>query len=59
MAKYVTGIGMKYEPSNYDLIGVWEANNLEGDKGKEAYRMINLQGIREVIFDGIRFVVKE
>lgn len=57
--KYVKGIGMAYDPSSKGLIGVWEAGNSEGAKGSDAYRMISVEGIREIHAGGVKYKVKD
>ena len=56
--KYVTGAGMAYDPIEKGLIAVWESNNAEGNKGKNAYRMISAEGVKAVVAGGERYEVK-
>jgi hypothetical protein len=58
VGKYVTGQGLAFEPKKKGLIGVWEANNKEGDKEAQAYRFISVEGIQTVIGDGKAYRVK-
>ncbi len=55
VSKYVTGEGMKYDPKQHDLMTVFEFNNKEGMKEKEAYRCLNLRGIFHLKVDGIEY----
>ena len=57
--KYTTGEGLKFEPGQKQLIGVWEANNAEGDKGKDAYRFISIEGIQTLTCGGKSYSVKD
>lgn len=43
VAKHTKGVGLSYNPKDYGLRGVWEANNKEGCTEEQAYRMINLE----------------
>jgi len=56
--KYVKGVGMAYDPSKKGLVGVWEANNAEGAKEADAYRMISAEGIKAVVCGGVRYEVE-
>ena len=55
--KYTTGEGLKFVPGQKNLIGVWEANNAEGDKGKEAHRFISIEGIKTLKAQGEKYEV--
>lgn len=57
--KYTTGEGLKFVPGQKNLIGVWEANNAEGDKGKDAYRFISIEGIQNITAQGVTYAVKD
>lgn len=59
VAKYVKGVGMAYKPSEKGLVPVWEANNKEGAKEADAYRMISAEGIKAVTTGGIRYEVEQ
>lgn len=58
VSKYVKGVGMAYDPAAKKLVGVWEANNAEGDKKEDAYRMISTEGIKAVVAGGVRYEVE-
>src|SRR5689334_15231202 len=55
--KYTTGEGLKFVPGQKNLIGVWEANNAEGDKGADAYRFISIEGIQNITAKGVTYAV--
>ena len=48
--KYVTGEGLKFEPSNKNLIVVF-------DMQKNGYRMINIDGLEALKIDGEEFTI--
>ena len=48
--KYVTGEGLKFEPSNKNLIVVF-------DMQKNGYRMINIDGLEALKIDGEEFSI--
>ena len=48
--KYVTGEGLKFEPSNKNLIVVF-------DMQKNGYRMINIDGLEALKLDGEEFTI--
>ncbi|MAH43964.1 hypothetical protein CL614_09675 [archaeon] len=48
----VTGSGMSYEPSNYDLLTVFDVN-------KEDYRMVNLNTLIELNVGGKKYERKD
>ena len=43
--KYTTGEGLKYNPDDYGLVGIF-------DNVKKAYRMVNLNTLRELTIQG-------
>ena len=49
--KYVNGKGLKYDPIERGLLGVF-------DMQKEAYRMINLKTITNINMRGVEYNVK-
>ena len=57
--KHVKGVGMAFDPSSKGLVPVWEANNAEGAKGADAYRMISAEGIQSVTTGGIRYELQK
>jgi len=46
--KRVNGVGMSYDPKNYNLLTVFDVN-------KEGYRMVNLNTLEELKFKGITY----
>ena len=48
VSKYVTGEGLKFDPKKKNLITVF-------DMQKNEYRMINIDGLEELIIDGEEF----
>ena len=54
--KYVSGVGMKYNREEHNLLGVWVSN--EGLAGKEAYRSISIEGITTLKIKGIQYDVE-
>jgi len=52
VAKHTKGVGMAYNPKDYGLRGVWEANNKEGCTEEQAYRMINLATLKMLKVNG-------
>jgi len=44
----VNGVGMSYEPKNYNLLTVFDVN-------KEGYRMVNLNTLEEMKFKGVTY----
>jgi hypothetical protein len=56
VARYVKGVGMNYSPKEHDLKSVWEANNKEGDKQEDAYRMIDLRTVNHLKVDGVEYL---
>lgn len=52
VAKYVTGVGMAYNPSDKGLMSLWETQNKEGAKQAEAYRCVNLLSVVSVTING-------
>lgn len=59
VTKYTTGQGLRFDPASKGLIVVWEANNAEGAKGADAYRMLAIEGLLEVKAEGEVFEVVE
>jgi len=57
--KHTNGVGLAFNPDKKDLLVVWESINDEGYTGKFAYRMIALEGLKAVIFKGIRYELVE
>ena len=53
VSKHTNGTGLAFDPSSKGLLVVWEASNEAG--GKDAYRMVNEDGIRALIIDGVRY----
>ena len=51
VAKYVTGEGLKFSPSKKNLIAVFDMN-------KQGYRMINLEGLTSLRFNGSRMTIE-
>lgn len=47
--KHLTGMGLRYTPFDYGLIGVYDMNN--------GYRMVNLETLLEVSFNGVRWAI--
>ena len=43
--KYTTGEGLKYNPDDYGLVGIF-------DNIKKGYRMVNLNTLREITIQG-------
>jgi hypothetical protein len=52
VSKHVKGVGMAYNPADYGLRGVWEANNKAGCKEEQAYRNINLATVTMLKVNG-------
>ena len=52
VAKHTKGVGLAYNPKEYGLRGVWEANNKEGCTEEQAYRMINLDTVKMLKVNG-------
>lgn len=50
--KYVNGKGLKYDPIERGLLGVF-------DMQKEAYRMINLETIMNINMKGVEYNVQD
>lgn len=53
--KYVTGVGMNYDPSKKDLCTIFDlqvAAKLPPEKKANAYRMVNLEKVMEIRCDG-------
>jgi hypothetical protein len=48
--RYVTGTGMKYKPSDYDLVTVF-------DMQKKLYRSINIGSLMSLTVNGTRYEV--
>ena len=44
--KHTKGVGLAYDPIKKNLVPVWVAN--EGKDGADAYRMINVETIKEI-----------
>jgi len=51
VSKYVTGKGLKFDPKKYALIPVFEMP-------KKQYRMINLEGINQLVLEGAKYEVE-
>ena len=51
VSKHVKGVGRSFEPSDYDLVGVFD---LQAD----GPRMINLKTIVELTMEGVRYDVE-
>jgi len=51
VSKYVTGEGLKFDPKAYALIPVFEMP-------KQQYRMINLEGINQLVLGGTKYEVE-
>ena len=51
VSKYVTGEGLKFDPKKYALIPVFEMP-------KKQYRMINLDGINQLVLEGEKYEVE-
>ena len=52
VAKYVKGVGLKFNPEKRDLIGVF-------DMHKKAYRFINVKTLEQIKVEGITYTIKE
>ena len=52
VAKYVKGVGLKFNPEKRDLIGVF-------DMHKKAYRFINLETLEQLSFKGITYKITQ
>ena len=52
VAKYVKGVGLKFNPEERDLIGVF-------DMHKKAYRFINAKTLEQIKVEGITYTIKE
>ena len=50
VSKYVTGEGLKFDPTKKNLITVF-------DMQKDAYRMINIDGLESLKIDGEEFTI--
>lgn len=55
----VNGAGMKYDPKERDLVPVYDlqAAKKDPENPNKAWRMVNLNTIREVVCGGVRFEV--
>jgi hypothetical protein len=55
----VTGVGMKYDPKEKDLLPVYDLQLAKKDpeNPNKAWRMVNLNTISEIVCGGIRFEV--
>ena len=51
VTKYLTGVGSKYNPSDYNLFRVWDLKS-------EGYRMIDLLTVKEIKANGNTYEVK-
>ena len=51
VAKYVTGVGLKFKPEERDLVGVF-------DMHKKAYRFINVKTLEQLKIKGVNYKVK-
>ena len=51
VSKYVTGEGLKFDPKKYTQIPVFEMP-------KKQYRMINLDGINQLVLEGEKYEVE-
>lgn len=49
--KYITGEGLKFSPSQYNLVTVFDMN-------KRAYRMVNLEGVTGLNMEGATYEVE-
>ena len=52
VAKYVKGVGLKFNPEKRDLIGVF-------DMHKVAYRFINVKTLEQIKIQGKTYIIKE
>ena len=52
VAKYANGEGLKFNPSDYNLLTVYDVQ-------AKGYRMINCEGITHLRIDGINFEIEE
>lgn len=52
--QFVTGAGLRYNPTAKNLISCWCANK---DGGADSYRMINVPGIVSLAISGIEYTV--
>ena len=50
VAKYVTGEGLKFSPSQKKLVAVFDMN-------KQGYRMINLEGLTNLNIEGKEYTI--
>lgn len=55
--KYTKGVGLAFEPSKKNLVGVWETNNADGAKEENAYRFISKEGLKELHYAGNIYLV--
>ena len=51
VAKYVTGVGLKFNPKDLDLVGVF-------DMHKKAYRFINIKTLEQIKVKGIKYKLR-
>ena len=56
--KGVKGIGLAFDPKKHDLICIWDQKAEETDKKKGKFRMISIEGIKELTIRGEKFVVR-
>ena len=59
VAKFTKGVGMAYNPKDYGLRGVWEANNKAGCTEEQAYRNINLATLKLLKVNGEEYTFKD
>lgn len=57
--KYEVGGELPYNPSEYNLIPVWDINLGKNGGGAEGYRMINIDGIIQLTVAGESYEVEE
>ena len=49
--KYVKGVGLAFDPSKKNLLGVWDAKERKDDKDT-GYRFINLETVYKITVNG-------
>ena len=49
--KYVKGVGLKFNPKDLDLVGVF-------DMHKKAYRFINIKTLEQIKVKGIKYKIR-